>query len=69
MATFKPKSSERIMMKCMNNKPDQSKWGDWAPDGGCKNEVLVGMDVAKVLCSACTQRTVNEPGDYRRDLK
>lgn len=53
----------------MNSNPEKSKWGDWAPEGGCKNSVEVGVDVAKVLCSDCTQRTVNEHGEYRPHLK
>lgn len=56
-------------MKCMNHNPETSKWGDWAPEGGCGNEVMVGPGVAKVLCSDCTQRTVNEKGEYRPHLK
>jgi hypothetical protein len=63
------RTGKKKMLKCMNSKPDQSKWGDWAPDGGCKEKVEVDESVAKVLCWRCTSRTTTMPGDYQPDLK
>lgn len=53
-------------IKCMNRNPLKSKWGDWAPDGGCKNEGVVGVNVTGWLCSSCTMRTTTDPGEIRR---
>lgn len=63
------KKRELRMLKCMNSQPETSKWGDWAPENGCNNSVEVGDNVAKVLCSECTQRTVNEFGEIRNFKK
>ena len=63
------KKRELRMLKCMNSQPETSKWGDWAPVDGCKNSVEVGQDVAKVLCSDCTQQTVNVIGEIRKFKK
>lgn len=46
-------------LKCMNHDPATSKYGEFAPPGGCRVEVEVDSNCAKVLCSACTSRTVN----------
>ncbi len=46
-------------MKCMNSNPDESKWGQFAPSGGCDEIVMVDSNVSKVLCSYCTMRTTN----------
>lgn len=43
----------------MNHDPATSKYGEFAPPGGCSVEVEVDSNCAKVLCSACTSRTVN----------
>jgi len=59
------RSKEMRELKCMNSNPETSKWGDWAPEGGCDEVVLVDEDVAKVLCWRCTSRSVNEPGSTR----
>ncbi len=69
MATFKSRSKEQTLMNCMNHNPATSRWQDWAPEGGCKNKVMVGSEVAKVLCSTCTLKTTIEPGEYRKDLR
>jgi len=57
------------MLKCMNWNPETSKWGDWAPDGGCREKVEVDSEVAKVLCWRCTSRTTTMNGEYRPHLK
>ena len=47
-------------MICQNSNPESSKWGEFAPeDGPCKNWVEVGANATAVLCSDCTQRSVN----------
>lgn len=48
------------MMICMNSKPDQSKWGDYAPDEGvCENWTEVSNKTTGSLCWRCTSRSVN----------
>lgn len=50
----------RRMMICMNSKPEDSKWGDYAPeDGDCTNWTEVGHNTTASLCSECTARSVN----------
>jgi len=63
------KTKEKKMLKCMNWNPETSKWGDWAPDGGCREKVEVDSEVAKVLCWRCTSRTTTMNGEYRPHLK
>lgn len=46
-------------LKCMNHEPATSKYGEFAPIGGCDVEIEVDSKTAKVLCSTCTQRVVN----------
>lgn len=47
-------------MICQNSEPERSKWKDFVgEDGPCKNWVPVGDNVSAVLCSDCTQRSVN----------
>lgn len=46
-------------LKCMNHQPATSKYGEFAPLGGCDVEVEVDSNTAKVLCSSCTSRVVN----------
>jgi hypothetical protein len=44
MKKSKPRSSkDRSLtpMKCMNSNPDESKWGQFAPSGGCSEIVMV----------------------------
>lgn len=61
MAQFKTKK-----IKCMNLKPEASKWADWAPEGGCRVEGEVGDNVEKWLCPDCTMRTTTERGRIRK---
>lgn len=44
-------------MKCMNSNPEESKWGAFAPKGGCTETVMVDSNTSKVLCSRCTSRS------------
>ena len=67
MANYR--TGKKKALKCMNSNPDRSKWGDWAPEGGCDMVVEVDENVNKILCWKCTQRTVNETGEYRPHLK
>ena len=43
---------------CMNSDPETSKWGDYAPLGGCNIVVEVDERTERVLCHKCTMRTV-----------
>lgn len=45
---------------CMNSNPDESKWGLYAPPGGC-DEIVEGVDgnAERVLCWRCTSRSTN----------
>lgn len=49
----------------MNSDPENSKWGMYAPPGGC-DEVVKGVDgdAVKVLCYKCTMRAA----DGRREF-
>jgi hypothetical protein len=46
-------------MLCMNSDPENSKWGMYAPPGGCKEKIMVDGNVTKVLCWRCTSATTN----------
>lgn len=46
-------------MLCMNSDPENSKWGMYAPPGGCTEKVMVDSNVTKVLCWRCTSATTN----------
>ena len=46
-------------MKCMNHDPENSKWGEYAPLGGCDEVVSVDQKTDRVLCWRCTSRSVN----------
>lgn len=47
-------------MICQNSNPEESKWGDFAPeDGPCSNWVEVGPKSTAVLCWECTNRSVS----------
>ena len=65
----KTKTLKTKTLKCMNSNPETSKWGDWAPNGGCKETVDVSEEVAKVLCWKCTTRSTTQPGDYHKERK
>ena len=46
-------------LKCMNHDPETSKWGQYAPRGGCDMIVSVDEKTDKVLCWRCTSSSVN----------
>jgi hypothetical protein len=47
-------------MICQNSRPEDSKYGDAAPEEGpCTEWVFTNPDVAAVLCSSCVQRLVS----------
>jgi len=43
----------------MNHEPATSKYGSFAPRGGCNETIETDSNIAKALCSGCTQRVVN----------
>jgi hypothetical protein len=46
---------------CMNHDPENSKWGQYAPDlSGCTEVVEVPVETSKVLCYRCTSRSANQ---------
>ncbi len=46
-------------LKCMNHDPDNSKWGMFAPSGGCCEVVVCDKNAVKVLCWRCTGASAN----------
>ena len=59
------KNKKSIKMLCMNADPENSKWGIYAPPGGC-NTVVENVDsnATKVLCVECTMRSVDNRRIY-----
>ena len=53
----KGKGTQRL--KCMNHDPKNSKWGMFAPAGGCSEVVVCDIQAAKVLCWKCTNASTN----------
>lgn len=55
-------SSEKktTSLKCMNSNPETSKWGLYAPIGGC-DEIIhnVSTDTKWALCYKCTMRAAD----------
>lgn len=50
---------ERAMI-CQNSNPALSKYPNWGPEVGvCDNWSKVGHQTTAVLCSDCTQRSLN----------
>lgn len=45
-------------VKCMNSVPSESKWGSWAPVGGCDVVIEVDENCARALCWRCTNRVM-----------
>lgn len=63
--TFSSKNRETVEMLCMNSDPENSKWGIYAPPGGCDVVVKnVDGNTAKVLCSYCTMRAADNRRTY-----
>lgn len=50
--------TEYKKIKCMNHDPENSKWGQYAPMGGCDEIIEVGKEVDRVLCWRCTSSSV-----------
>lgn len=46
-------------VKCMNHDPENSKWGEYAPDGGCDETLFIDAKSTAGLCWRCTSRSVN----------
>lgn len=58
--TFSSKVRTTVSMLCMNSDPETSKWGIYAPPGGCDIVVEnVDSNTVKVLCSSCTMRSAD----------
>jgi len=52
-------------VKCMNHDPENSKWGEYAPEGGCQETMWIDENSSKGLCWRCTQASVNmKKGGY-----
>ena len=58
-------------VKCMNHDPENSKWGQYAPEGGCQETMFIDEGSTRGLCWRCTQRSVNnvrgENATYNQD--
>jgi hypothetical protein len=68
MAAEQSKSSKNKSMKqvkCMNHDPINSKWGQYAPDGGCQEKMWIDERSTNGLCASCVQRSVN---NMRQDI-
>lgn len=51
----------------MNSDPDNSKWGIYAPPGGCDVVVKnVDGEAKSVLCSHCTMRSADNRRTYSK---
>ena len=61
------KNREAKSLLCMNSNPDESKWGMYAPPGGC-DEIVHNVDesTTKVLCWKCTSRSTGGVGSISR---
>ena len=46
------------LIKCMNSFPSHSKWGRWAPEGGCDEKIEVDDNCRHALCWKCTHRVM-----------
>jgi len=59
------KDREVKNLLCMNSDPENSKWGEYAPPGGC-NEIVKNVDASTTyaLCWKCTSRSAS--GQYHR---
>jgi len=55
----KVKEGQLRKVKCMNSDPMKSKWGNWAPVGGCTEVIEVDENCARALCWRCTNRVMS----------
>jgi hypothetical protein len=53
-------------VKCMNHEPETSKWGKYAPDGGCKEMMSIDIKSTRGLCFRCTSRSVTNMNNYEQ---
>lgn len=51
-------------VKCMNHDPENSKWGEYAPLGGCDETLEIDERSDRGLCWKCTSRSVNMQKTY-----
>lgn len=63
----KGKAQPQKTVRCMNSDPDSSKWGAWAPVGGCRRRITVDADVTAALCWECTSKTTSNPINWHQD--
>lgn len=64
--TFSSKNRSTKEMLCMNSDPENSKYGIYAPPGGCDVVVKnVDGNTAKVLCNYCTMRSADNRRTYK----
>lgn len=64
--TFSSKDREMVEMLCMNADPGNSKWGIYAPSGGCDVVVKnVDSNTVKVLCNKCAIRAADNNITYK----
>ena len=55
-------------LKCMNHDPENSKWGEYAPeDGPCLETINVDERTDRALCWRCTSRSVSMVKSFRAD--
>lgn len=58
---IRPNGSKVKHMICLNSKPSESKWGEFAPeDGVCENWVAVSDSAIGILCFECTARSIGK---------
>lgn len=55
-------------VKCMNHDPENSKWGEYAPeDGPCQEMMQIDERSARGLCWRCTSRSVTMVKTFRSE--
>jgi|TARA_B110000037_G_scaffold136333_1_gene154389 hypothetical protein len=47
------------LVKCMNHDPEKSKWGEYAPIGGCLETIYIDEKSDRGLCWKCTSSSVS----------
>lgn len=68
MANFKPTGRTGMkIVTCMNSDPENSKWGEYAPLGGCDEQIEVDEKSERALCWRCTSRAVNMQPTFERE--
>ena len=51
-------------VNCMNHDPETSKWGQFAPKGGCDELLQIDQTSDRGLCSRCTSRSVSNMNNF-----